>query len=74
MTTTVATSQHALAIRGLPGVAIRVGAALEEWGRSFTPVTDRDELELRHWAENEARLAAEARDQARSLQMLLMIR
>jgi len=51
-------------ITGLAGVAVRVGTALEEWGRRSVSVTDRDEIELRHWAENEAELALEAKEAA----------
>jgi len=60
--TSVAQGTYDQQITGLAGVAVRVGTALEEWGRRSVPVTDRDELELRHWAENEAELAREARE------------
>jgi hypothetical protein len=60
--TSVAHGTYDNKITGLAGVAVRVGTALEEWGRNSVAVTDRDELELRHWAENEAELAREARE------------
>jgi hypothetical protein len=60
--TSVVQGSYDQQITGLAGVAVRVGTALEEWGRRSVPVTDRDELELRHWAENEAELAREARE------------
>ena len=62
--TTISTRNDDLRIHGLSGVAVRVGSALEEWGRRSAPVTDRDEIELRHWAENEAELARAAHEEA----------
>ncbi len=62
--TSVTSSTYDHKITGLAGVAVRVGTALEQWGRRSVPVTDRDELELRHWAENEAELALAAKEAA----------
>ena len=59
-------------ITGLAGVAVRVGTALEEWGRRSVVVADRDEVELRHWAENEAELARETREAAINRQLYVI--
>ena len=73
--TSVASRGYDHKITGLAGVAVRVGTVLEEWGRRHTPpVLDRDEIELRQWAQNEAELALEARRAAQNLQQYVLIR
>jgi hypothetical protein len=62
--TSISTRHNDIHIFGLSGIAVRVGTALQEWGTRSTPVTDRDEIELRHWAENEAELAMAAKEAA----------
>jgi hypothetical protein len=42
------------AIRGLAGVAVRVGEALERWGRQAAAPLDREQLELLQAVRREA--------------------
>jgi len=75
----VTSSTYDHKITGLAGVAVRVGAALEQWGRRSVPlsdrdVTERDELELRHWAENEAELTLAQKEAATNRELYNFIR
>jgi len=54
--------------RGIAGLAIRAGHALEDWGRRAATTPTRDELERQVAIEREARAAIA--DRARSNQLL----
>src|SRR5262245_47063019 len=71
-------SQSDIELHGVAAAAVRVGTALERWGRrvaeaNASPVLDRDEVELRQWAENERQLAIAARDIAANRQLYQLI-
>jgi len=49
-------------LRGLPGLAVRAGELLEQWGRRAALPAGRTELELRRQAEWQARIAVAAHE------------
>lgn len=61
MTTITQHDVCADSIRGLAGMAVRLGMRLERWGRRAAEQPDRDELRLRH----EARRAVEREQRTR---------
>jgi hypothetical protein len=51
-------------ISGVPGLAVRVGQALESWGTRAARPVEHDELVQRYEAQRAHDAAVEARDQA----------
>ncbi len=56
-------------IRGIAGVAVRLGRALELWGQRAAQPPTREQQELRIAIEREARAAIEARRNAHLYQL-----
>lgn len=55
----------ARALGGMPGIAVRLGRALEEWGRRAARPVDRETLQLEYARQRDVRDRALAADAAR---------